>query len=72
MLCRVVILQDLENLQFLCPTPDGDVGFTPLITKAGMFEDEEEAQDTAEMMHVDNFQLFFCYVDLETKLSHRQ
>lgn len=72
MLCRVVILQDLENLQFLCPTPDGDVGFTPFINKAGMFEDEEEAQDTAEMMHVDSFQLFFCYVDLETKLSRRQ
>lgn len=72
MMCRVVILQDLENMQFLCPTPDGDVGFTPYLLKAGMFEDDDEAKDTAEMMHVDQFQLFYCYVDLETKLSRRQ
>lgn len=72
MMCRVVILQDLENMQFLCPTPDGDVGFTPYLLEAGMFEDDDEAKDTAEMMHVDQFHLFYCYVDLETKLSRRQ
>lgn len=72
MLCRVMLLQDKENCQFLCLTPDGDVGFTPFITEAGMFESEDEAQETAEMMHVDNYCIFTCFVDLDTMLAHRQ
>lgn len=71
MLSQVFILQDLENNQFLYPTPEGDVGFTPFLSEAGMFTTEDEAQETAEMMHADNFFLFKCFVDLETKLAHR-
>ena len=71
MLSRVFVLQDLENYQFLYPTPDGDVGFTPFLSKAGMFSSEDEAQETAEMMHADNFYLFVCFVDLETQLARR-
>lgn len=72
MLVRVVILQDLENFQFLYPTPDGDVGYTRLLSKAGMFETEEEATETAEFMNVENYSLMTFFTDLETKLAHRQ
>ncbi len=72
MLVRVVILQDAENYQFLYPTPDGDVGYTSLLSKAGMFENEQEAIDTADFMHIENYSLIPVFVDLETKLSRRQ
>ena len=72
MLTRVIILQDLENLQFLAPSPDGDVMFTPFLTEAGMFLSEEEAQETAEMMHCEQFHYFACCVDSEIVLAHRQ
>jgi len=72
MLTRVIILQDLENMQFLAPSPDGDVMFTPLLTEAGMFLSEEEAQETAEMMHVEQFHYFCCYVDASVVLERRQ
>ena len=72
MLTRVIILQDLENMQFLAPSPDGDVTFTPFLTEAGMFLSEEEAQETAEMMHVEQFHHFVCYVDASVVLEHRQ
>lgn len=72
MLTRVIILQDLENMQFLTPSPDGDVTFTPFLTEAGMFLSEEEAQETAEMMHCEQFHFFACYVDAQTVLAHRQ
>jgi hypothetical protein len=72
MLTRVIILQDLENFCFLAPSPDGDVMFTPYLVQAGMFLDEEEAHDTAEMMHCEQYHLFVCFVDAETALKHRQ
>lgn len=72
MLTRVIILQDLENMQFLAPSPDGDVMFTPLLTEAGLFLSEEEAQDTADMMHVEQFHHFVCYVDASVVLERRQ
>lgn len=72
MLSRVIILQDLENMQFLAPSPDGDVMFTPYLTKAGLFLSEEEAQDTAEFMHVEEYSFFVCYLDQDTILSRRQ
>jgi len=72
MLTRVIILQDLENMQFLAPSPDGDVMFTPLLTEASLFLSEEEAQDTADMMHVEQFHHFVCYVDASVVLERRQ
>lgn len=72
MLTRVIILQDLENMQFLAPSPDGDVMFTPLLTEAGLFLTEEEAQETAEMMHCEQFHYFACYVDASVVLERRQ
>jgi hypothetical protein len=72
MLVRVVILQDAENYQFLYPTPDGDVGYTPLLSKAGMFESEQEAIDTAEFVGCENYSLMSFFTDLQTKLTHRQ
>jgi len=72
MLVRVVVLQDVENHKFLYPTPDGDVGYTALLSKAGMFETEEEAIETADFVGCENYAMTTFYTDLETKLSRRQ
>lgn len=47
MVKHVWVVQDLETFWFLFPV-DGDVGFTPMLSKAGFFDSVEEAVDTAE------------------------
>ncbi len=44
-----VIVQDSESRAFLCPSDDGDVGYTPWIDEAGHFQNLAEAAECAEV-----------------------
>ncbi|WP_250501749.1 hypothetical protein [Caballeronia sp. AZ7_KS35] len=54
---RVFIVQDRESAQFLFPE-SGDVGFTTWVDKAGYFEKEEEAIETATHHCSEGFVVF--------------
>lgn len=58
---RVWVVQDAETGKFLCPTPDGDVGYTRWLHNAGLFDDEEAAVDTASALCTEGFSLFDFY-----------
>lgn len=56
----VMIVQDADG-QFLAPSKSGDVCFVTDVSKAGHFDDLEQAMDSAEM-HCDRPTIFPFYV----------
>ncbi|MBH5328437.1 hypothetical protein H9Q10_01960 [Eikenella sp. S3360] len=40
---RFFIVQSLESYDFLCSDDSGDVGFTPVLARAGCYESREDA-----------------------------
>lgn len=59
---EVWIVQDRESGLFLAPQ-DGDVGYVPLITQAGHFEEAIVAIETAADHIGHNAVIFNCYVN---------
>lgn len=55
------VVQDTDSGLFLCPSEDGDVGFTKLISDAGSFTDMESAIDTAMFVLGRHFVVFSYY-----------
>jgi hypothetical protein len=62
---RVFIVQDRESAQFLRPDA-GDVGFTLWIDKAGFFESEDEATETASNHCSEGFLIFSFFKRLSS------
>lgn len=73
MLVRSVVVQCLASHEFLCPSPDGDVTTTPLLSKAGHFYDIDEAVSTAEFFGLEphKFEVFPFFIDVMTKATKR-
>lgn len=60
---RVYVVQDGDEGMFLCPSPDGDVGYTRWVREAGQFDDEQAALDTADMCCDPGYQIFSFFVE---------
>lgn len=59
MLSHAFIVQDKETGLFLYPHEEGDVGYTTLVTEAGVFDDIESALATADdYLHAGHFVIF--------------
>ena len=68
MFARVWVVQDTETACFLCPHT-GDVGLTPWLVEAGMFDSEEEAVETASGHCGEGFQVYSFYRVLPPSVS---
>ncbi|GAB3258113.1 hypothetical protein [Chitinimonas naiadis] len=65
MLTHAFIVQDKETGLFLYPHKEGDVGYTRLVTEAGVFDDVESALATADdYLHRGEYVIFefWCQV----------
>ncbi len=49
---QVFVVQDRQSGEFMCPSVDGDVGYTMYLSEAGKFYELETAIETAEL-HLD-------------------
>lgn len=65
MIGPVWVVQDRDTGRFLCPDPNGDVGFTRYLGDAGRFLDAESAIDTARFQLGDSFVVTKFYDDLD-------
>lgn len=57
---QVMIVQDSDGT-FLAPSDSGDVCFVREVSKAGRFDDLEQATDSAEM-YCDRYTIFPFYI----------
>lgn len=60
----VYVVQSRDSGDFLYPSDTGDVGHTPYIHEAGLFEHKEEAIETALEEIGDNFIVYGFLKDI--------
>lgn len=65
MIGPVWVVQDRDTGLFLCPDPNGDVGFTRFLGDAGRFDNAESAIDTARFVLGNSFVVSNFYDDLD-------
>lgn len=58
---QVFVVQDRCTGEFLCPSVDGDVGFTMYLSEAGKFYEVETAIETAELHLDDDYKVSTFY-----------